>query len=77
MIYFEKDEREKIEEQMAIILNRMMDLEREIRLNKMEIERRIKLDKTSEEQLQKYREQLEKLTNEYASGYNLYVVKEG
>ncbi|WP_213997009.1 hypothetical protein [Tepidanaerobacter syntrophicus] len=59
MINFEKDEREKIEEQMTTVLNQMMELERQIRIGR-----------EAEIDLKKYREQLEKLANKYASDYD-------
>jgi hypothetical protein len=61
-----EDERLKTEEQMATVLNRMMELERQIRIGH-----------EAEAELQKCRKQLEDLAGEYVGGYDLYVVKEG
>lgn len=59
-------ERQRTEEQMATILSRMMELERQIRAAK-----------NAETELQKCRTRLEELAGEYVGGYDLYVVKEG
>lgn len=61
-----EDGRLKTEEQMATVLNRMMELERQIRIGH-----------EAEAELQKYRKKLEELAGEYVGGYDLYVVKEG
>lgn len=61
-----EDERLKTEEEMATILSRMMELERQIRAAK-----------NAETELQKCRTRLEELAGEYVGGYDLYVVKEG
>jgi uncharacterized protein YlxW (UPF0749 family) len=59
-------ERQHTEEQMAAVLSRMMELQRQIR----EAQK-------AEAELRKCREQLEELASEYVGGYDLYVVKEG
>ncbi len=58
-------ERQHTEEQMATVLSRMMELERQI-----------KIGREAEVQLQKCRQQLESLASEYIGGYELFLVKE-
>ncbi|AEE95315.1 hypothetical protein [Mahella australiensis] len=59
-------ERQHTEEQMATVLSKMMELERQI-----------KIAKEAEVELRKCREQLEELAMEYVGGNDYCVVKEG
>ncbi len=59
-------ERQHTEEQMATVLSRMMELQRQIR----EAQK-------AEAELRKCREQLEELAMEYVGGNDYRVVKEG